>query len=114
MVTPKEKTGHPLRIYWAGLIAIFLVFLIAAGSCNLKNNAHSGRLPDGRLIGTVNHRSNMPFDSNQVASFYGSYPELNKYRKDLLEVYRQNRFMHIWYDSGGIVEFGQTLYSKIE
>ncbi len=113
MVTPKEKTGHPLRIYWAGLIAIFLVFLIAAGSCNLKNNAHSGRLPDGRLIGTVNHRSNMPFDSNQVASFYGSYPELNKYRKDLLEVYRQNRFMHIWYDSGGIVEFGQTLYSKI-
>jgi len=69
---------------------------------------------DIHLHGAINQHSHMPFDSNLVISFYRNYPALNKYEKDVMEVYRQHRFNFIWHDEHGIVEFGQTLYGKVK
>ena len=94
------------------LIAIICILSLGAGSCKLNENRRPGKIPDD-LRGAVNHQSNLPFDSNLVESFYKSYPELDKYRQNVVLVYRQHHFNEIWYDGRGVVEFGQTLYNKV-
>ncbi|MEI7981802.1 MAG: L,D-transpeptidase family protein, partial [Bacteroidota bacterium] len=92
---------------------ILLVFCIAGGSCILKGKKPSAKTGDIHLNGAINQHSNQPFDSNLLITFYLTFPDLGKYRKDVTEVYRQHHFNHIWYDARGIVEFGQTLYGKV-
>jgi murein L,D-transpeptidase YcbB/YkuD len=101
-----------MRTFNLVLISVALVFSVAGSSCKFSKNRQSGKKADDHLHGAINHRSNLPFDSNLVFSFYRSYPELNKYQPDVLEVYRKHKFTQIWYDLKGVVEFGQTLYSK--
>lgn len=71
-----------------------------------------GKFRDENLHGVFNHRCNLPFDSNLLISFYKSYPELKKYKKEVVEVYRQHKYTQIWYDDQGVVEFGYNLFSK--
>jgi murein L,D-transpeptidase YcbB/YkuD len=92
-------------------LAIIIAFSLANGSCKFKGNKHPVKIPDD-LRGAFNQQSNMPFDSNLVYSFYRSYPELNTYQGEVLEVYRQHKYTHIWFDAHGVVEFGHTLFSK--
>ncbi len=96
------------------LISATIILSIAGGSCKFGKDRRSEKLADAHLRGAVNHRSNLPFDSNLVFSFYRSYPELDKYQKDVVDVYRQHKFTQIWYDERGIVEFGPTLFSKVK
>lgn len=90
-----------------------LAVLLSGTSCKLIKKKLAGK-SDDRLRGVLNHRSNLPFDSNLVFKFYRTYPELNKYRKDVELVYREHKYTQIWYDGKGIVEFGQTLYGKVK
>jgi murein L,D-transpeptidase YcbB/YkuD len=92
------------------LIAGLLFLLLAGTSC--KVNQKRPPETDIRLQGAINQRHNLPFDSNQVAVFYKTYPLLGKYEADVYTVYRQHRFHHIWFDEKGVVEFGHSLYSK--
>ena len=90
-----KKVSFPFLI-------LIVVFLIAGGSCRQKGNAPG------------NAGSNIPLDSALVAPFFNSYPLLQKYEKDLLVIYRNYDFQHIWFDEKGIVEFGNSLYSKVK
>jgi len=89
-----------------------LVLAIGVGSCNFKGKRSRATGGD-HLRGAINQHSNLPFDSNLVVTFYQSYPALNKYQKDVAGVYRQHHYNRIWYDARGVVEFGQTLYGKV-
>jgi murein L,D-transpeptidase YcbB/YkuD len=53
-------------------------------------------------------------DSTLIAPFLISYPELNKYEKDLVAIYRSHEYNLIWFDNKGVVEFGYSLYSKVK
>jgi L,D-transpeptidase YcbB len=103
-----------MKILNLTLSTAIIILMLAGVSCKLNKKAKSGSKADVLLRGTLNHRSNLPFDSNLMITFYMNYPELDKYRKDVNEVYRQHRFNEIWYDGKGIIEFGQTLYSKVK
>ncbi len=94
------------------LIPVILLIILANGSCRFSESKKKGNHADDLLRGAVNQRSNLPFDSNLLLSFYRSFPALNSYRKDVTIVYRQHRYTHIWYDTRGIVEFGSALYRK--
>jgi len=96
------------------LIAVMTVLLLAGGSCKLHGKKKSSSNAKDNLRVAVNHRSNLPFDSNLVFAFYRSYPGLNRYHTNVLMVYRQNRYNHIWYDGRGVVEAGQALYGKVK
>ncbi|MBS4062313.1 MAG: L,D-transpeptidase family protein [Bacteroidetes bacterium] len=83
---------------------IFIVIMMAltffAGeSCTQKNVKKIGD-------------STIPFDSTLVLSFFASYPALEKYHTNLVEIYRNNQYRHIWLDEKGIVEYGYSLNSK--
>jgi L,D-transpeptidase YcbB len=102
-----------MRNFHSTLITVMILLLFTTISCNVNKKRKSASDADGQLRGAVNHKSNLPFDSNLVFKFYSTYPELNKYEEEVLTVYRQHRFSEIWYDGKGIVEFGQTLYGKV-
>jgi L,D-transpeptidase YcbB len=94
------------------IISMMILISLAAGSCKSGGKKHSRKLNDDRLQIAINQQSNLPFDSNFVTSFYRSYPELKKYQEDVVEVYSQHRYMYIWYDTQGLVEFAYTLVIK--
>ena len=102
-----------MKKYFLPLSAIILMLALACGSCRHGKSRRHNRDGDKLLNGSLNHHSNLPFDSNQVTLFYHAYPALNKYREDVREVYRQHHFTQIWYDKKGVVEFGQILYDKV-
>jgi len=106
-------TGGICRLSCLPFIACTVILFLAFGSCNLKEKRHRAKLHDDHLRGALNHRSNLPFDSNLVLTFYKSYPRLNKYQHDVTEVYRQHKYTYIWFDGVGMVEYGQTLFSKV-
>ncbi|MEI7725780.1 MAG: L,D-transpeptidase family protein [Bacteroidota bacterium] len=93
------------------VLTISLIFSLANSSCHRKNDRNR-KAPESLLHGALNQKNNIPFDSNMVTTFYKSYPELNKYKEDVMLVYREHRYHHIWFDDKGVVEFGQSLYNK--
>ncbi len=101
-----KHCSYPLAI-------ILFALLLAGNSCKSGKKERSGNHGDSHLRGVVNHRSNLPFDSNLVAAFYRTYPLVDKYRKEVEIVYRQHHYNQIWYDGKGVVEFGQTLFDKV-
>ena len=89
---------------------IFLVFL--SGSCKPQVKTVTVEPLETQLNGSINYKSDLPFDSSLVAPFFISYPELAKYEKDILTIYRKHDYNQIWFDKNGIIEFGNSLYSK--
>lgn len=101
-----------MRKLFGLFIAILLVVSLGNGSCQSKEKKRLKKLHLEYLRGTFNQESKLPFDSNLIISFYQSFPKLKKYQKEVVEVYRQHKYTHIWYDKQGVVEFGFTLISK--
>ncbi len=92
-------------------IAVVLIYLPESCKPQKKNTTIQTEEPD--LSGSINYRSNFPFDSTMVAPFFKSFPELTRYGKDVVIIYRKYTFNHIWYDKNGVIEFANSLYSKI-
>ncbi|MEI6888667.1 MAG: L,D-transpeptidase family protein [Bacteroidales bacterium] len=103
-----------MRTAYLLFIAIAIGLMFATGSCNLRKKRQLAKGADIHLHGAINQHSKLPFDSNLLIAFYKTYPLLSKYEPEVLGVYRQHRFNHIWYDNHGVVEFGQTLFGKIK
>ena len=91
-------------------ILIVSALLFSCGSAKKKTPVYDQA---AHIRGAVNHHSGMPFDSSLLLAFYHNYPDLSGYSEDVREVYRRHNFTHIWFDEKGIIEFGQTLYSKV-
>lgn len=101
-----------MRKLFSPVILIMIVFALINGSCNSNGKKKSGRKGDG-LRGIFNQKRNLPFDSTLVLSFYLSYPELIKYKNEVVDVYRQHDYTQIWHDEDGMVEFGYTLFNRV-
>ncbi len=92
-------------------IAILLLLAMACGSCRFQGKrSASGK--DHHLRGAINQHSNLPFDSNFLNTFYRVFPELTRYKKEVVQVYRAHDYHYIWFDNSGVVEFGISLYNK--
>jgi murein L,D-transpeptidase YcbB/YkuD len=106
--------SYSLTRFYIAAILLGIVIAFAGGSCKFSQKKKMARGADSHLRGAINQHSNMLFDSNLLVAFYQNYPALEKYENDILGVYRQHKFHHIWYDEHGIVEFGQVLYGKVK
>jgi len=83
------------------LIIAILISLVVQ-SCNQKGN------------GQGNAGIDNPLDSTLVAPFFERYPVLQKYEKDLVAIYRNYNYNPIWFDEKGLVEYGNSLYNKVQ
>jgi len=102
------RKSHLLFTSFALLLSISLL------SCNRNVIAPDTTDLDPDIKGSINQRSNISFDSTLVSLFFQTYPELKKYEKDVRTIYHQHKYNHIWFDSEGVVEFGNSLYSKVK
>jgi murein L,D-transpeptidase YcbB/YkuD len=94
-------------------IALIAVFCIAESCKPQKRVSNVDHLPTD-LKGSMNYRSNFPFDSTAIAPFFKSYPELAGYENNVLSIYRKNKYNHIWFDRNGVIEFANSVYSKVQ
>jgi L,D-transpeptidase YcbB len=94
------------------LITIIFVFSVLSGSCNRKVKTSSKTALDTYLQEEIIRKNSIPLDSNLINSFYNAHPELQKYQKDAVAIYRKHHYNHIWLDDKGVNEFGHSLYSK--
>lgn len=89
-----------------------LVLFLAAISCKPPKNSKASDKLGTDLQGSINYHSNLPFDSVLADNFFKTYPELASYEDEVFVIYRKHNFNHIWFDKNGIIEFGNSLYSK--
>lgn len=95
-------------------VVIFLATLLVIISCIQKQQTtHKAEL-DIDLQGTINRFSKTNFDSTLISPFFQTYPELAKYEDEVNVIYRGYKFHQIWFDENGVLEFANSLYSKVK
>lgn len=84
------------------LISLFIIttILISLVSQSCKQKEKTG--------------SNILLDSTMIAPFIERFPAVKKHEKDMFAVYRNYNYEQIWFDKKGIVEYGNSLYSKVK
>jgi murein L,D-transpeptidase YcbB/YkuD len=90
-----------------------IAFLLNYSSCKPREKTVAEDPIETQLKGSINYKSNLPFDSALVIPFFISFPELNKYQDDVITIYNAHKYNHIWFDEKGIIESGNSLYSKV-
>ncbi|NTW24447.1 MAG: L,D-transpeptidase family protein [Lentimicrobium sp.] len=81
------------------LTILVILISLASQSCKQKGDRGIAGIGD-------------PIDSTLIAPFFEEYPVLKKYERDLLAIYRNYEYSPIWFDEKGIIEYGNSLYSK--
>jgi L,D-transpeptidase YcbB len=94
------------------LIAVIFIFSVSVTACKRKRGDAPKSLSDIFLLKEVTAESNIPFDSVLVTPFYNSFPDLKKYEKDAVEIYRKQHYKFIWSEGGNVNEFAHALYVK--
>ncbi|TRX36637.1 L,D-transpeptidase family protein [Flavobacterium restrictum] len=92
------------------LLLILLGLPLATSSCNSKDKT----APVEAKIAVVAPQATpkITIDSLALQQFYAQYPKLAVYQKEATKLYQKQHFDAIWMDEKGIIEFGNTLYSK--
>jgi L,D-transpeptidase YcbB len=93
------------------VVVITFGFTFANVSCN-KKIEDSKEIVANNIAVTSDYNSSIAIDSVAIINFYNSYPELKKYQEETWALYRKHNFNQVWFDEKGLVEFGNTLYSK--
>lgn len=93
------------------LVVITFGFTFANVSCAKKAEDNKEIVVNNSAVTSV-YNGSTAIDSVAIVSFYKSYPELKKYEEQTFSLYRKHNFNQVWFDEKGLVEFGNTLYSK--
>jgi len=104
----------PMQKFYFPLTFIAVLFSLVSLSCNQKVVSPANRAIAPQIQVRINQRSKITFDSTLVYSFYAAYPELKKYQPDVIAIYRKRNYHQIWFDNKGLVEFGNSMYSKVK
>jgi len=94
--------------------SIVILFLLASLSCHQKAVVPAKKAIPPQFEGSINQSSRITFDSTFVETFYSAYPDLLKYKNDVVAIYRSHKFHQIWFDNKGVVEFAHSMYSKVK
>lgn len=94
------------------IIVILFGLTLVNGSCKKsEHQATESKLTS--VIKITTDFSKIPFDSTQLAPFFNKYPKLKNFQSDVNVLYKKHKYHYIWYDSRGINEVADLLYSKI-
>lgn len=65
------------------------------------------------IPGNFSEQQAMSFDSLALNHFFESYPDLNQYREDVEQFYRDRAFRYAWFDSKGLIEQAGNLTDRM-
>ena len=103
-----------MRKLFFPITSIVILFLLASLSCHQKAVVPAKKAIPPQFEGSINQSSRITFDSTFVETFYSAYPDLLKYKNDVVAIYRSHKFHQIWFDNKGVVEFAHSMYSKVK
>ncbi|SNR34335.1 murein L,D-transpeptidase [Flavobacterium sp. ov086] len=90
------------------LAAVAILFV--AVSCNSKAEKKGEGLK--KNAEKVVPELKITIDSSSIATFYETYPKLQKFQNEVLALYKKNKSTQLWLDNKGVGEFGNTLFNK--
>ena len=64
------------------IVFIFISLYVTNISCNSKQVVKVKPELEMHLQGSINFKSNIPFDSSEISAFYKLFPDLEKYAND--------------------------------
>lgn len=97
-----------MKKYFPFLLAVLIVFI----ACKQKVQVVPELNAD--LKGSINRFSKTTFDSTLVDSFFVKYSALSNYSTNVKKIYQGQRYHHLWFDENGLIEFANSLYSKVK
>ena len=95
------------------IVSALIAFFLLASSCQQKKPGRSKNSIVQDLLGHVNESGSQSFDSTSINKFYLKFPKLEQYKSEVSKIYRHYHFRQIWFDQKGIIEFGNSLFSKV-
>jgi murein L,D-transpeptidase YcbB/YkuD len=98
------------------LFFLIIVILFAFTFVNISCKKSEQQAAESKLISALKIATDfsaIPFDSTQIVPFFNKYPKLKNFQSDVIALYKKHKYHYIWYDSKGINEVADLLYSKI-
>ncbi|PKW29121.1 L,D-transpeptidase family protein [Flavobacterium lindanitolerans] len=88
------------------ILLLCCISIILVASCKKKDKDLSG-------VDVHEEENVIPFDSTQIAGFFTKYPDFKAFQPEIKELYKKHDYHYIWYDRGGLIEFAEALYDKV-
>jgi murein L,D-transpeptidase YcbB/YkuD len=103
-----------MKNFFLSLALLLLGFLIAFAHGNRKETI-TERVPPSPETGinSSSKKSMVDIDMANISLFFLKYPKLKNYKSDVIALYKNRNYNTIWYDSKGLIEFANLLYSKV-
>lgn len=93
-------------------IAVILFgFLLSTVDRNINKNITASKTSLA-VAHTQSTKSIIDINSVIIANFFKRYPNLRKYQSDVSTLYKKRNYNSIWFNSKGLIEFADLLYSK--
>jgi L,D-transpeptidase YcbB len=104
------------------LHALFLLFFLAiVTACHQQPSRQepvvpktdSVPKPDRSIEGSFSNQQLMHLDSTNIGKILSRFPLLGKYASDAKQFYRYRNFSYAWYESSGLIEQANHLYTHL-
>ncbi len=92
-------------------VLFFLFGFVMIESCHNKESNPLKVSPNHTIGSKATHL--IAFDSTLIEAFYVKYPKLISYQKQVVEIYKKQRYNFIWFDGKGIKETAAVISDKI-
>jgi len=93
---------------------LLLGFSIAGANHHSKHTTIDKVLYDLKTNATTDSKKPIvSIDSTIINVFFKKYPKLKTYEADVVSLYKNRKYITIWFDNKGLIEFANLLYSKV-
>jgi murein L,D-transpeptidase YcbB/YkuD len=100
------------------VVCLFLIFLTACGShpdkpviVTAKNDSIPSK--DQSVKGSFSDQHQLHLDSGRIQGVLNAFPLLKKYANDVRQFYGYRNYSYAWYDSSGLIEQANHLYTHL-
>lgn len=68
---------------------------------------------DISIAGGFSQPTKIKFDSLYLEKFLNKFPDIQPYRKEIIDFYRKRNFTYAWFDKDGLIEQAWNLYNRL-
>lgn len=95
------------------MIVLFGLFFVSAKPHSNKNHLTNTFFLFQNPEKASSEQVKIQINNTSLNAFFKKYPNLNNFKSEVTLLYKNRKYKSIWYDSEGIIEFANVLYSKV-
>src|SRR5690554_146550 len=96
------------------LLSTFILMLSALVFQSCKNRVGTLTTPENERENTQEIGKPIALDSTFITPFFESHPKLQEYETELKDIYRHYDFNYIWFDTAGLLNYGNSLFYRVK